>query len=57
MCLMHWQTVRVIAAVVKAQVHAGDIAQGGGVKLLDSANAVKQTVDDMIGTPSGDLPD
>lgn len=36
--------------VVKAQVHAGGRGKAGGVKLLDSAEAVKQTVDDMIGT-------
>ena len=36
--------------VVKAQVHAGGRGKAGGVKLLDSAEAVEQTVDDMIGT-------
>ena len=36
--------------VVKAQVHAGGRGKAGGVKLLDSAEAVKQTVDEMIGT-------
>ena len=36
--------------VVKAQVHAGGRGKAGGVKLLDSAAAVTQTVNDMIGT-------
>lgn len=36
--------------VVKAQVHAGGRGKAGGVKLLDSAAAVTQAVDDMIGT-------
>jgi len=36
--------------VVKAQVHAGGRGKAGGVKLLDSAEAVTQTVDDMLGT-------
>ncbi len=36
--------------VVKAQVHAGGRGKAGGVKLLDSAEAVKQTVEGMIGT-------
>jgi len=36
--------------VVKAQVHAGGRGKAGGVKLLDSAEAVEQAVDDMLGT-------
>lgn len=36
--------------VVKAQVHAGGRGKAGGVKLLDSASAVEQAVNDMIGT-------
>jgi succinyl-CoA synthetase beta subunit len=36
--------------VVKAQVHAGGRGKAGGVKLLDSADAVAQTVADMLGT-------
>jgi succinyl-CoA synthetase beta subunit len=36
--------------VVKAQVHAGGRGKAGGVKLLDSADAVTQTVTDMLGT-------
>ncbi len=36
--------------VVKAQVHAGGRGKAGGVKLLDSAEAVKQAVSDMLGT-------
>ena len=36
--------------VVKAQVHAGGRGKAGGVKLVDSAEAVTQTVNDMIGT-------
>ncbi|VAW55324.1 Succinyl-CoA ligase [ADP-forming] beta chain [hydrothermal vent metagenome] len=36
--------------VVKAQVHAGGRGKAGGVKLLDSADAVTQTVSEMLGT-------
>ncbi len=36
--------------VVKAQVHAGGRGKAGGVKLLDSADAVEQAVSDMLGT-------
>jgi len=36
--------------VVKAQVHAGGRGKAGGVKLVDSVEAVVQTVDDMLGT-------
>jgi len=36
--------------VVKAQVHAGGRGKAGGVKLLDSADAVSQAVRDMLGT-------
>lgn len=36
--------------VVKAQVHAGGRGKAGGVKLLDSAQAVSQTVAEMLGT-------
>ncbi len=36
--------------VVKAQVHAGGRGKAGGVKLLDSAAAVTQAVDDMLGS-------
>ncbi len=36
--------------VVKAQVHAGGRGKAGGVKLLDSAAAVAQTVSEMLGT-------
>ena len=36
--------------VVKAQVHAGGRGKAGGVKLLDTADAVKQAVDDMLGS-------
>jgi len=36
--------------VVKAQVHAGGRGKAGGVKLLDSAEAVTQAVGDMLGS-------
>jgi len=36
--------------VVKAQVHAGGRGKAGGVKLLDSAEAVTKMVGDMLGT-------
>ena len=36
--------------VVKAQVHAGGRGKAGGVKLVDSAEAVQQAVSNMIGT-------
>ena len=36
--------------VVKAQVHAGGRGKAGGVKLLDSAEAVEQSVTGMLGT-------
>jgi succinyl-CoA synthetase beta subunit len=36
--------------VVKAQVHAGGRGKAGGVKLLDSAEAVTQAVSDMLGS-------
>ncbi len=36
--------------VVKAQVHAGGRGKAGGVKLLDSVEAVTRAVDDMLGT-------
>lgn len=36
--------------VVKAQVHAGGRGKAGGVKLVDSADAVTQAVDAMLGT-------
>jgi succinyl-CoA synthetase beta subunit len=36
--------------VVKAQVHAGGRGKAGGVKLLDSADAVTQAVSDMLGS-------
>jgi succinyl-CoA synthetase beta subunit len=36
--------------VVKAQVHAGGRGKAGGVRLLDSAEAVTQAVDDMLGS-------
>lgn len=36
--------------VVKAQVHAGGRGKAGGVKMLDSAEAVTQTVNDMLGS-------
>jgi succinyl-CoA synthetase beta subunit len=36
--------------VVKAQVHAGGRGKAGGVKLLDSADAVEQAVSSMLGT-------
>jgi succinyl-CoA synthetase beta subunit len=36
--------------VVKAQVHAGGRGKAGGVKLLDSAEAVKQTVSELLGS-------
>jgi succinyl-CoA synthetase beta subunit len=36
--------------VVKAQVHAGGRGKAGGVKLLNSAQAVTQAVGDMLGT-------
>jgi succinyl-CoA synthetase beta subunit len=38
------------AWVVKAQVHAGGRGKAGGVKLLDSAEAVSKAVSDMLGT-------
>lgn len=36
--------------VVKAQVHAGGRGKAGGVKLVDSADAVSQAVKQMLGT-------
>jgi len=36
--------------VVKAQVHAGGRGKAGGVKLLDSADAVAQAVKEMLGS-------
>ncbi len=36
--------------VVKAQVHAGGRGKAGGVKLVDSADAVKQAVSELLGT-------
>ncbi len=36
--------------VVKAQVHAGGRGKAGGVKLVDTADAVKQAVNDMLGS-------
>ncbi len=36
--------------VVKAQIHAGGRGKAGGVKLVDSADAVAQAVDAMLGT-------
>ncbi len=36
--------------VVKAQVHAGGRGKAGGVKLLDSADAVAEAVSGMLGT-------
>ncbi len=36
--------------VVKAQVHAGGRGKAGGVKLLDSAEAVSKAVSDLLGT-------
>jgi len=36
--------------VVKAQVHAGGRGKAGGVKLVDSADAVKQAVEALLGT-------
>ena len=36
--------------VVKAQVHAGGRGKAGGVKLLDSADAVSKAVSEMLGT-------
>jgi len=36
--------------VVKAQVHAGGRAKGGGVKLVDSVPKLRETVDRMIGS-------
>ena len=36
--------------VVKAQVHAGGRGKAGGVKLLDTADAVTQAVNDMLGS-------
>lgn len=36
--------------VVKAQVHAGGRGKAGGVKVLDDKAAVKQAVQDMLGT-------
>jgi succinyl-CoA synthetase beta subunit len=36
--------------VVKAQVHAGGRGKAGGVKLVDSAEAVEQAVASMLGT-------
>mgnify|MGYP000344943919 CR=1 FL=1 len=38
------------AWMVKAQVHAGGRGKAGGVKLLDSAEAVTLAVDDMLGS-------
>lgn len=35
--------------VVKAQVHAGGRGKGGGVKLVDSPEAVAETVDQLLG--------
>jgi succinyl-CoA synthetase beta subunit len=36
--------------VVKAQVHAGGRGKAGGVKLVDTADAVTQAVNDMLGS-------
>lgn len=36
--------------VVKAQVHAGGRGKAGGVKLLDTSDAVSQAVNDMLGS-------
>jgi succinyl-CoA synthetase beta subunit len=36
--------------VVKAQVHAGGRGKAGGVKLLDTADAVTQAVNEMLGS-------
>ncbi|WP_423821366.1 ADP-forming succinate--CoA ligase subunit beta [Salinisphaera sp. SPP-AMP-43] len=36
--------------VVKAQVHAGGRGKAGGVKLVDSVDAVRQAADEMIGS-------
>jgi len=36
--------------VVKAQVHAGGRGKAGGVKLVDSLDAVKESAEAMIGT-------
>ncbi len=38
------------AWVVKAQVHAGGRGKAGGVKLVDSVDAVRETVSGMLGT-------
>ena len=35
--------------VVKAQIHAGGRGKGGGVKVVDSIEKVKQTAQDMLG--------
>lgn len=35
--------------VVKAQIHAGGRGKGGGVKVVDSVEAVRQAADDMLG--------
>ena len=36
--------------VVKAQVHAGGRGKAGGVKLVDSVDAVRSYADEMLGT-------
>ena len=35
--------------VVKAQIHAGGRGKGGGVKVVDSVEAVRQAADEMLG--------
>jgi succinyl-CoA synthetase beta subunit len=48
--LPRWNRLAGDRWVVKAQVHAGGRGKAGGVKLLDSAAAVTQAVDDMLGS-------
>ena len=36
-------------AVVKAQIHAGGRGKGGGVRVVDSAEAARQAADDILG--------
>jgi len=35
--------------VVKAQIHAGGRGKGGGVKVVDSLDEVRQAAEDMLG--------
>lgn len=43
------ETLGGFPVVVKAQIHAGGRGKGGGVKLVDSPNDVRETADEIIG--------